>query len=336
MALTILDRPSTGGQLGSAFGTGLKALAQSKLDAMAKRQRQSQTQKGLEAIVPGLKPEQYGAISGLDPQILQQFVKGELARPGEEAYAKSINQILGGEQGVELPNNARLNAQQATNLANISFKQQEAREKHESARQKNIDATNKTWNTQFDKSLDIANKIHDISSQMKDLLSTGKVNSGIAGRYTPEFLQNDESRQFEALSNEIASLIAANSGVATNFKIKLAQSMKPNLTQPRKTQEKLLGNIIDQSGKIRTKGDIRNELIAENKGNQPANLGSLVEKKYKEGKSVGKENNQGFIENINEVIQELSKNNAPIGTEVEDDEGNILYWNGQELTQEKP
>ncbi len=152
------------------------------------------------------------------------------------------------------------------------------------SKQKYIDSANKTWNTNFDKSLDIAHKMDDISSQMETLLASGKVKSGLLGRATPEFMLNDESRTFEALSNELASLIASNSGVATNFKIKLAQNMKPNLSQPKKTQMQLLQNVRKQAGKIMSKAEIRDNLIANNNGMQPQNIGSAVERMYKDQK----------------------------------------------------
>ncbi len=212
-------------------------------------------------------------------------------------------------------------------------------------KQKYIDSANKSWNTNFDKSLDIANKMEDIAGQMETLLASGKVKSGLLGRATPEFMLNDESRTFEALSNELASLIASNSGVATNFKIKLAQSMKPNITQPKKTQMQLLQNVRKQAGKILSKAEIRDNLIASNNGMQPQNIGSLVEKAYKDQKisksSMGTQPSNNKRETIppqeiSETIDELIKGKASPGISVDFDNGVRLYWDGKELVEENP
>jgi hypothetical protein len=104
--------------------------------------------------------------------------------------------------------------------------------------------------------IDTANQMEGIANEMIALIDTGKVGSGIAG-YAPTVLQGDESQQFDALSNELASLLASRSGVATNFKIKLAQSMKPNLRQSTKTQRKLAEKIIETSKELRTKAEER-------------------------------------------------------------------------------
>ena len=265
----------------------------------------------------------------LPPDTLNLGIKNSLNQPGEQAYAQAINQLLGGEQAA-LPEGARLNAKQATDLANLQFKKQESEEKRREKRQSTINATNKTYNEALDKAYNINQKIADLGEELKELAKTGKVASGLEGQLKPQWLLNDESRRFDAIGQELATLIAAQSGVPTNFKIKLAQASKPNLTHSTKTQIELADHLINQTKKVAGRAEIRNKLIEENNGEQPANLASMVEKQYKE---MSKKN-AGELDSIDAVKDNLLRNNAPSGTEVEDEEGNILYWNGQDLVEE--
>ena len=99
--------------------------------------------------------------------------------------------------------------------------------------------------------IDTADQLESIANQMHDLLKTGKVSSGFKGRLLPTQLQSDETQQFEALSNELASIIAGRSGVATNFKIKLAQAMKPNIAQNPGTQLALTKKLLESASELR-------------------------------------------------------------------------------------
>lgn len=108
-----------------------------------------------------------------------------------------------------------------------------------------------------DLAIDTADQMEAIATEMLSLLETGNVLEGWKGGVTPIYLQNDETQQFEALSNELASLLASRSGVATNFKIKLAQSMKPNLRQSTNTQKKLAEKILETSDQFRNKAQER-------------------------------------------------------------------------------
>lgn len=335
MALTILDRPNPYGEAGSALGSGLEMLAQNKLQQLAQRNQQAQHAKGLQSI-QGISPEMAQSLSLLDPQTMQLVLKDTLARPGEQAYAQSLNQLLGGqpqgsgeEQAFNLPDQSRLNARQATELAKLKFQKDEAESKQREKKQSTINATNKTYNEALDKAYNINQKIADLGQELTDLVKTGKVASGLEGQLKPQWLLNDESRRFDAIGQELATLIAAQSGVPTNFKIKLAQSSKPNLTHATNTQLKLAEHLINQTKKVADRFNIRNELVAENQGEQPANLSSLVENKYKE---MSKKNN-GLIDSLDEVKDNLMRNKAPVGTEIEDEEGNVLYWNGEELVE---
>lgn len=149
--------------------------------------------------------------------------------------------------------------------------------------QRTINSTNAPYLKTLDKAVTLADNMETIGEQMQALLNTGNVYSGVKGRFAPTQLQNDETQQFEALSNELASLLASQSGVATNFKIKLAQSMKPNISQNQGTQRRLVKDILDKSRKLKEFGEVRDELIAENGGEQPANIQSKINQRIKSG-----------------------------------------------------
>lgn len=153
--------------------------------------------------------------------------------------------------------------------------------------------------------IDTSDQMEGIANEMLALLDTGKVGTGITGAYSPIFLQSDESQQFEALSNELAGLLASRSGVATNFKIKLAQSMKPNLRQSTNTQRKLAEKIIETSKELRSKAQERigipQNASAKQKAAQPESS----------------------------LVNELSKTGYPVGTIAQDEAtGEKLVFNG--------
>lgn len=174
---------------------------------------------------------------------------------------------------------------------NVFMAQKEARgqlkadERAQLARQKHIDTTNKPYTDTLDKAVEVNKKIYDIAREMKDLWEQGITSS--LGGFLPNFLLDTNSQTFQTLSDSLAPLIAAQQGVATNLKVKLAQSAKPNLNQNKQTQINGIERLIKQARKTLLRDEIRGILIEENGGEQPPNLRSLVEKEYRRLKGKG-------------------------------------------------
>lgn len=298
MAIDVLSQEGFGDFLGKNFGTGLSSglnqLANIKLNQYAANQQRQQIQQGLSSL---FTPEQAQTLSSLPSELLQPIIKQQLQAPSNAAYLQGIQSFLDGEQmapqqGVQqqspggLAIQPGLNAQQATKLAELGLRKKEIEEnralKQEAAnlkKQEAIQKRNEPFLKEIRESKPIAQKTFDLATQMKQLLDTGKVRSGLGG-YIPNAIQNPETQQFIAKSNELAGLIASSGkGVPTNFKIKLAQISKPEVTQSEATKRALLDGLVKDAQKILLKDEARQQIIDEHNGKEPENIESLVKRR---------------------------------------------------------
>lgn len=94
----ILRNPSVGGNLGSALGAGLSALAHQKIGEIQNRNlqafQQQQTAQGLQSL--GISPQEALGLSFLSPDILKSVISQRLQAPSQEAFAQGIAALLGG------------------------------------------------------------------------------------------------------------------------------------------------------------------------------------------------------------------------------------------------
>jgi hypothetical protein len=120
----------------------------------------------------------------------------------------------------------------------------------------------------------------DELSNMKRLIQSGKVSSGLFWGSLPDRLQNEETQQYQASSNTIAGILANKGGMATEFKIKFAQLQKPTIWQHQGTQLKLIDKLMEEARRPLMKRAIRDKIIDSYGGVQPRNLSMLVNKYY--------------------------------------------------------
>lgn len=193
-------------------------------------------------------------------------------------------------------------------------------------KQRRIDMSNKAALTKLDSAVDGAIRISELTDEIDALLSTGKVASGSYGRYTPSVFLNDESRSFDAKVKELAALMGSSQGTASDYKIQLAQEYKPNLTQSAKTQKAVNEGARKFANRVIRAGEIRNELIEDNGGQQPENLAGLIKKqllkelhgnssRYREGDTLSK------LPSYDEAV----KMGLRVGGQIEDTEANTIY-----------
>ena len=131
--MQVINTPRRGDWLSDAMSNGLQQLAQMKMQQLQQQGQRTQTAKGLETILPGMKPEQYSSMAGMNPEILNQFVKSKMQEPSQQAFAKSLSGLLGGEAqpeaatisaaGPQVAEPSRLTSNQAVQLANLGLKQ---------------------------------------------------------------------------------------------------------------------------------------------------------------------------------------------------------------------
>lgn len=216
------------------------------------------------------------------PQLLQQ--QQQLPQPEEQLIPqKGVAQ----KPSFKIPEGARLGGKQLLDLARFKQaaqdKEQTAQLKSEAAqlnKQKEINKKNKPFNDRLSKAVDVNEKIYDIAREMKELLDNGEVTENVGG-YVPFFLLSSDSQRFQELSDALAPLIASQSGNPSNFKVKLAQSAKPTIYKKREVQKLGVKRLIQQAKKTLLRREIRDFLITENNGDEPANLETLVERDYK-------------------------------------------------------
>lgn len=156
-----------------------------------------------------------------------------------------------------------------------------ARERARTAKQSAIDRQNKPFNEQLSKAKFNAEKTLDFLSNMEQLLETGKVASGLYGKI-PYGLQNSESQQFANNGDELAQMLAGQSGVAGAYKIKFNQKLKPKLIDNKQTQRQRIQFLKKQAERILKKAAIKGEIIEENDGYQLPNMEELIDKRYNE------------------------------------------------------
>jgi len=305
------------------------------------------------------QPQRQGNIASLlennySSPIAPQFLEGLIKSPQQKQQVQQQQQAL--EQQQILANQAQNQpqqmqgqqiAQQPQPIApaqpqqpQLNNQQRLARalgaaapaaiEKQELAEQKRLDAKQRAINTQnapflkgITKAVDNAEVALDALQNMKKPLATDKVAAGIAGKF-PTVLLNEESQLFDKYSNQLAQQLSGQTGIPTGFKIKFALTQKPNLEQKPETQKTLVDKLIKDAERVLQKGSIKDKIIEENGGEQPANLETLVNKRFAQGEKSGASTSD-IVSDLSQA-QDLEKGDQAINEET----GETLEWNGKQ------
>ncbi len=261
-----------GESLGSGVITGLRHLLDTKVDAVSRKPVVNSL------IGAGIDPQSADYISRQPSEIQQKLLQNYSAPQQQQ------------QQGGYQPEQPSQQPYQMGQQFGQQQRQQQAapvnqfggnNEKQLLARQKAINTMNAPYVKNLSKGIDNAESALDALQNMKQLLQSGKVATGLKGKLTPGFFLNTESQLFDKYSNQLAQQLSGQTGVPTGFKIKFALTQKPNLEQNFKTQETLTNKLIEDAEKILLKGQIRDMIIEENGMEQPANLETLVNKRFK-------------------------------------------------------
>ena len=76
--------PTLGGQLGEMLSGGLRSILEAKTQQLAQKQKKS----GYESL--GFSPEEAQALSGMDPSIVREIVKGKISEPKKLAQQQFL------------------------------------------------------------------------------------------------------------------------------------------------------------------------------------------------------------------------------------------------------
>ena len=275
-----------------------KPWSQTIADALGTLAQQKLTGQGLQTL--GFTPTQSQNLQYLPGNILQEVASKKINELTPQDYA-ILQNLYGLQSSAQMPQQegeqlfgANISSPAFAKAAQMAERKKEFQQAQKIKQQAQIDKTNAPYLKKLSERETFAEDINKIASQMIDLLNTGKVESGLFGHaksFGPTSILNPESQQFDALSKELANYLASRSGIATNFKIKLAQQTKPMLGHSPETQRKLLSDALSKVQPILKEAQLRDQLIEQNEGQQPANLETLIKRQLK-GEPITKEKEQ--------------------------------------------
>jgi hypothetical protein len=278
-----------GMEQGAQQGTNIFQSPEQKLKQQQfALQQQAESRKGEESLA---KTELSKAKTN---QIAQQGENEKLFRQYNEQQAKLRNELTQAKNQLEDKKSGL-----SSKSAEAQARQQDQIERQTLAKQKAIDTKLKPYRTNLDKRYTASESILSKANEMLQLLNSGEVNTGIAGKYQPLFLSNDASNRFSGLADDIANeLTGLTTGTQTISKIKFNQQRKPNLSQSTATQIERTNDLVKEANKVVLENDIANYFINQNSGENPSDLQQKVHgliKKIGEPPLKGPNNEEGQI-----------------------------------------
>ncbi len=318
--MNVIQETNPGGNIGSAFGTGLgsgiQALANNKLQQI---QQQQQT----------AKAAQFWTGLGLDPQMAHQFASAP------EAIQKSLldrleGVNLGGQQsGREGSINIGANPAERRHKELIDLKRESLAEKRKlTEHQEEVAGQEKVQPFLHAQAQDFNNakKIQNMATRMLANLEKNKEKWPNLAGYLPDRIhRNPEVRKYLADANQLVTLLAGSrKGQPTNFKIKLEALSKPQLDQPIETQEAILKDLISSSGEVfNTQKEIA-KIKEANGGNYPRDL----ETRLAEMQNTRTEQQPEQL-SVGSTVEKLPDASLYPNAEIEAPNGEILVSDGK-------
>jgi len=233
----------------------------------------------------GSEPSELAAALG--PAGMGQATPTNL-KPGDALrYAKYFKDIESSEKANQL-RQQQLSQQANQFAATHQLKESEAQTKKETKQQEHIEKLNRPYLEQHEQGVKVASDTKTIAQDMLALLDTGRVGSGWTGALgeselfglPTKQLQSLETRAYMAKSSELAlKLASVGGGVPSSLRIKTAQSIKPNVSQPIGTQRKLLNDIIKGADEVLINDQARQDVLAANDNKQPENIEREIKKR---------------------------------------------------------
>lgn len=296
MAQVINDPFRNAGDIGEALGgsvsTGLRHLINTKLE---NKQRQPIVNS---LVQMGIDPHAADYISR-QPSAIQQKLLQDYSGAGQQQFGMQQQpqgfQMQGQQpqqqmqeqyQPEQYPQHGGGQFQQGQAQAQTSpfggKKREEFAQKQKLAEQKAINARYAPYIKESNKGLENADAMIEQLEAFLRLDATGKVASGLKSAIVPERFMNAETQEAIKASNTMAGLLSQQSGVQTGFKIKYAETQKPNINMNPVARRHVAENLLKEARAVKLKGEIRNQLIEQNDYEIPRGLDVMVDKKYKE------------------------------------------------------
>lgn len=311
MAIVIRD-PGLGEKLGTGIGEGLKMLAENRLgrlqqqEALAQQQALQQQQyrqqaSGLQQLL-GLSPEQALQAAYAPKEVLGQFAKQKFAEPSSMAYLQALQPFLGQQQenapaiqGAQQPATANalnlqpgLNQQQATKLAELQMKRQQADAK--AAHQGEVLDLKKSKEVR-DFSKPFIEKSHKSKANIRDYtdliniarsgdLRAGKGQQILDALGLGGFFKNFNTQRADKIIARLAQNIGGAFGSGSRITNYLEQTFQRSLPSLWNTPEGIVAISIMNMGVDKAniaRDEIRKELIRKNGGKLPFDIEDQIE-----------------------------------------------------------
>lgn len=274
--------------LGSGLSEGLEYLARQKINSLTAEKSRQQSLSGLSAL--GYNPQEAEAISYLPPDIQKIAISEKVKRPDQQFSQDLNQLLGYGEPGVPQGIAGQQESNQNVPATSSAFKREQGvpagiEQQKESGKPKkpkipaNLSVSDQLKVAKFlnDQKKENANQEKAGKSALEPYLkgrsedyTNGKKIKSIAetmltnlkkhknkwptglGRFIPDQIRSDKDLSKYALDANklVLELAQSRKGNPTNFKTRLEQLAKPNLSQPIETQIEALNDIIktaDQS-----------------------------------------------------------------------------------------
>jgi len=323
-----------GSALGEGLGSGLSQSISSGLEQMTQnKMKDMQANKlvnGLSTLFPGRSPEELKSLASLSvqsPELAGIYLKQQLQEPQNKAFAQALQGILGGENAVNLGENAQLNPQQAFQLAQLKQSQQKEVGKSQEKVKPFLDAHYKDM-----QAAKILKKQAEESLKLLQRIKHKLPGNFITGKIAEVASTDPDVRKLAADYNRLVKLSAnfgKGEGVMTNFKLKLEQAAKAGLDKPIDTQEEILKDFIRHADNVYDTDRKITEIRKQNKGVYPLDLTQkLIEfegsEKQPEAISAGSK------------VSSIDQSQIPVGKRAQNPKTKeIFIWDGNEWVLEE-
>lgn len=248
-----------GAGLGNVLSAGLQGLAESKLQQLQRQQEYKSNLAGLQAL--GVSNAEQ--LANLDQSSLQQLIKAKLEEPSREAYAQSLQAILGGQeaqpQTVQQP---QPQAAQPTQQASAQIAQPQNQQQQIQPQQQELPLTLESITPQQKQQLDEYLRSPFAKQSMKpdEILKVKNfLSAPTAPQAQPATAQQPATQQAPVIKGGL------NEKQATEL-AKLGFE-KQKMTAAEKRHEKQLENDLRKEALKETK-EVRKELFAKKKAAQ--------------------------------------------------------------------
>jgi len=280
MAIPVINDTTFGGNIGNALGSGIQDLANMKLQSIQQQLQKQQVKTGLKSLLPNLQEQQYEALSQTPMELLQPFLKQELKRPQEEAFARAI---LGDEnQQPQIGNNApRLSGEQALKLS-----------EHQLKKQKAINEENKQYVNPIIEFHKPAVELEKKLDEAINLVKSGQLAGGIGGRLQSAtgLYNTDASQRYDTVINDIINAQAQfEKGNPGKFRLDAIRAGKAGLNQSDANKLKYLNTVRERTQDAQDEYNALQDIIKEHGDNQPRNINKYIQAKVKQSDRTSRE-----------------------------------------------